>query len=89
VIAGGLATALPFALESKTAGWYLLLRVFSPGWLLSRLMETSLRPAGSFNIRELFNAFIANFVCWFVLVFSFLLWSDKRWRGKRAARIDA
>jgi ABC-type transport system involved in multi-copper enzyme maturation permease subunit len=88
-IAGGLATALPFALEPKTAGWYLLVLVFSPGWLLSRLIETSLPPAGSFDFRELLNAFVANFVYWFVLVFGFVLWSDKRWRRKRAARIDA
>ena len=33
VIVAGIATAIPFALEEKSWGWYLL--ALSPGWVLS------------------------------------------------------
>ncbi len=41
------------------------------------------------QLGRLFNALLANFAYWFVWIFWFVMWSDRRWRRKRAARIDA
>jgi hypothetical protein len=48
-------------------------------------------PSGlqrGFDFRAIYIAFFGNLVYWFVLIFGFVLWSDRRWRRMRAARID-
>jgi hypothetical protein len=86
-IVAGIATAIPFALEEKGWGWYLL--ALSPGWVLSELISPHVPHAGWLDFRALFIAFFGNFVYWFVWIFRFVLRADKRWRQRRSARIDA
>jgi hypothetical protein len=87
-IVAGAATALPFVVEARSWGWYVLVMPLSPGWLLPALLASQGTPSG-FNWDDLFNALLANFAYWFVWIFWFVMWSDRRWRRKRAARIDA
>jgi hypothetical protein len=49
-----------------------------------------LRPpkTGWDNLDLIFFSVVADFVYYFCLVFVFSLWADRRWRRKRAARID-
>jgi len=53
------------------------------------------RPAASrgdspgFNYDDLLSALLGNFIYWFVWIFWFVQWSDRRWRRKRVARLDA
>ncbi len=88
-IAAGIATAIPFLLEAKSWGWYLLVLALSPGWLLSVPLAPHGPPPGSLDLGDLLNALIGRFVYWFVWIFWFVLRSDKQWRRKRAARLDA
>ena len=61
--------------------------VLSPGWYVFE----SLIPqnSGFAGLGMLFYGIVANFAYYFCLVFFFSLWADKRWRRKRALRIDA
>ena len=88
VIVAGIATALPFWLPAERWGTPLLVPL-SPGYLVAGLIEPLLAYRGGFDFRLIYIAFLANLAYWFVLVFGFVLWSDRRWRRKRAARIDA
>ena len=88
VIVATLATALPFWLLAGSWATPLLVPL-SPGYLVAGLIEPLLAYRGGFDFRFIYIAFLANLAYWFVLVFGFVLWSDRRWRRKRAARIDA
>ena len=91
-IVAGAATALlfvfPYVLQERSWGWYVLVVPLSPGWLWPALLASH-GGSSVFNWDNLFNASLGNFVYWFVWIFWFVLWSDRRWRRKRAARIDA
>ena len=87
-IVASIATALPFGLAQGSWATHLLV-VLSPGYLLAVLIAPHLRYQGGFDFRLMYIAFFANLMYWFVLIFGFVLWSDRRWRRKRAARINA
>lgn len=87
VIVAGAATAVPFVVDTRNWGWYVLVVPLSPGWLLPALLASHGGSPG-FNWDDLLNALVGNFVYWSVWIFGFVLWSDRRWRRKRAARID-
>ena len=89
LIVASAATAIPYLLGQQISLWYLLALPLSPGWVLARLVTTDLGLGTWHSVDVAFNAFVANFVYWFVWIFWFVLWSDRRWRRKRAARIDA
>jgi hypothetical protein len=89
IVVAVLSTALPALFTEKNPLWYLVALVLSPGWLLSALITPSLPPQSFLDLRGLFIAFLANSVYWFTWIFWFVLRSDRRWRQKRAARIDA
>jgi hypothetical protein len=88
VIVASIATALPFWLPSGSWARDMLV-VLSPGYLLSALIAPLLSYRGGLDFRAIYIAFFTNLAYWFVLIFWFVLWSDRRWRQKRAARIDA
>jgi hypothetical protein len=83
-IVTGVATAVPFVFDTRNWGWYVLVVPLSPGWLLPALLASHGNLSG-FNWDDLFNALLANFIYWFVWIFWFVLWFDRRWRRKRAA----
>ena len=89
IIAMGLAFKIEEALLNKPGNeaWHALAFVLSPAWYLFE----SLIPqnSGFGGLRMLFYGIVANFAYYFCLVFFFSLWADKRWRRKRAARVDA
>ena len=84
VIVASIATALPFWLPSGSWATHMLV-VLSPGYLLSALITPFLPYVGGLDFRAIYIAFFANLAYWFVLIFWFVLWSDRRWRRKRAA----
>jgi hypothetical protein len=88
VIVASIATALPFWLPSGSWATHMLV-VLSPGYLLSALITPFPPYRGGLDFRAIYIAFFANLAYWFALIFWFVLWSDRRWRRKRAARIDA
>jgi hypothetical protein len=92
-IVAGVATALPFVLpyvlQERSWGWYVLVVPLSPGWLWPALLASQQAPPSGFNGDDLLSALLGNFIYWFVWIFWFVLWSDRRWRRKRAARIEA
>jgi len=88
VIVASIATAPPFWLPSGSWATHMLV-VLSPGYLLSARIAPFLSYRGRLDFRAIYIAFFANLAYWFVLIFWFVLWSDRRWRQKRAARIDA
>jgi Na+-driven multidrug efflux pump len=55
----------------------------------SCLITPFLPYRGGLDFRAIYIAFFANLAYWFALIFWFVLWSDRRWRRKRAARIGA
>ncbi len=87
-IVAGAATAVPFVVDTRNWGWYVLVVPLSPGWLVPALLASHGDSPG-FNWDDLLNAFVANFVYWFVWIFGFVLWSDRRLRRKRAAQLGA
>ena len=82
------ATALPFVAGKRTWGWYVLAVPLSPGWLWPALLASHGDSPG-FNYDDLLSALLGNFIYWFVWIFWFVQWSDRRWRRKRVARLDA
>jgi hypothetical protein len=90
-IVAGAATAVPFIADERTWGWYVLVVPLSPGWILPALVasEGALGSHSGFNWDDLFYALLGNFIYWLVWIFWFVLWLDRRWRRKRAARFDA
>lgn len=92
-IVTGLAIFLLFEIASildlkeGTDAAYLLILVLSPGWFVVKLLRWT--TTGSDNLDLIFLTVVADFVYYFFLVFLFALWGDRRWRQKRAARIDA
>jgi hypothetical protein len=88
-IVAGVATFVPFMTDKRTWGWYVLVAPLSPGWLMPALHASQQVPPSEFSFDDLFNALLGNFIYWFVWIFWFVLWSDRRWRRKRVARIDA
>ena len=86
-IAAWVATAVPFALTGGKWEAYLLVPL-SPGFLFGALIQPLLTSKGMFDFSFILAVFLANWVYWFVLIFGFVLWSDLRWRRKRAARMD-
>lgn len=88
-IVAGVATLVPFIADKRTWGWYVLVVPLSPGWLMPALLASQQVPPSGFNWDDLLSALLGNFIYWFVWIFWFVLWSDRRWRRKRAARIDA
>jgi hypothetical protein len=89
IVVAILATAAPFFLGQKDWLWYLVALLLFPGWLLAALIAPLLPPVGFPELRGIYFAFFANCAYWSVWIFWFVLWSDRRWRRKRAARIDA
>jgi hypothetical protein len=83
------ATAVPFMADKRTWGWYVLVVPLSPGWLWPALLASQQVPPSGFNWDDLLSALLGNFIYWFVWIFWFVQWSDRRWRRKRAARLDA
>jgi hypothetical protein len=83
-IVAGVATAIPFIVEKRSWGWYVLVAPLSPGWLWPALLASHGDSSG-FNYDDLFTALFANFAYWFVWIFWFVLWTDRRWRRKRAS----
>jgi hypothetical protein len=81
-IVAGAATALPFVfpyvVHERNWGWYMLVAPLSPGWLWPALLASHGDSPG-FNFDDLFRALFGNFVYWFVWIFWFVLWSDRRW----------
>jgi hypothetical protein len=77
------------ALGVKPVGdaWHVLAFVLSPGWYVGEFLIP--QKAGFEGLDFLFYGIVANFVYYFCLVFVFSLWADRRWRRKRAARIEA
>jgi hypothetical protein len=80
------ATALAAFAAPQTVRWYAIF-VF-PAWftfeLFSRYQQHTSARNGQFWI-----VFAGNFTYYFGLIFAFVFWADRRWRRKRAARIDA
>lgn len=83
-IVAGVATALPFVVEERSWRWYVLVGPLSPGWLWPVLRESQ-RASTWFHFDDLSSALLGNFIYWFVWIFWFVLWSDRRWRRRRAA----
>ena len=78
-------TALTVFAEPQTVRWYAIF--VSPGWFAFELFSpyqhhTAGRNGGSWI------DFWGNFTYYFGLIFAFVFWADRRWRRKRAARID-
>jgi hypothetical protein len=74
-----------FDIKAQSDASYVLVLVLSPGLFLAGLIEPSLPPAGPFNFRGIIMGFLFNFLIYFGIFFSFVLWADRRWRLKRAA----
>jgi hypothetical protein len=70
----------------RTPWWYAAF--IAPGLLPFKLL---LRDGhfSSLQNRESWLAFAVTFLYYFGLLFAFLFWSNRRWRRKRAPRIDA
>jgi hypothetical protein len=70
----------------RTPWWYAAF--IAPGLLPFKLL---LRHGhfSSLQNRESWLAFAVTFLYYFGLLFAFLFWSNRRWRRKRAPRIDA
>ena len=62
--------------------------LLSPGWLLFLRISPHLQTSG-WDLRPLLLVVQGNFVYYFGLIFAFAFYADRRWRQKRAARIDA
>lgn len=83
-----MATAVPFVADKRAWGWYVLVVPLSPGWLWPALLASQQLSPSGFNWDDLLSALLVNFVYWFVVIFWFVLWFDRRWRRKRAGQID-
>jgi len=87
VLAAFVATALSAFAEPQTVRWYAIF-VF-PGWftfeLFSRYQQNTSARNGEL---EFWIIFAGNFAYYFGLIFASIFWADRRWRRKRAARID-
>jgi len=88
-IVARIATAAPLVVGTRDLAMVSAGGAAFSGWPLSELIAPYLPPAGWFNFRAMYIAFVSNFVYWFLWIFSFVPRSDKRWRRKRAVRIDA
>ena len=66
---------------------YLLMLVLSPGGFVVKLLHGP--TTGWDKLDLIFFSFVADFIYYFCLVFGFSIWADRRWRRKRATRIDA
>jgi hypothetical protein len=81
------ATALAAWIGPETPRrWYAVF--LSPGLLPFALFSRS-RHMSSLSDVESWLVFVINFVYYFGLLFAFVFWADRRWRRKRAPRIDA
>lgn len=88
VIVASIATGLPFWLPAGSWATPLLVPL-PPGYLLAGLIAPLLPYQGGFDLRAIVIAFFGNLAYCFVLIFGFVLWSDRRWCRKRATRLDA
>jgi hypothetical protein len=92
-IVTGIAIWLVFEIASNLGlkegsdALYLLILVLSPGLYVVKFLRPLKTGWDPFDL--IFFSVVADFVYYFCLVFVFSLWADRRWRRKRAARIDA
>jgi hypothetical protein len=80
-------TASSLGLKEGSDALYLLILVLSPGLHVVKFLRPLKTGWDTFDL--IFFSVVADFVYYFCLVFVFSLWADRRWRRKRAARIDA
>jgi hypothetical protein len=81
-------TALTAFVQPQTVHWYAIF--VSPGWFASELFSRFQEHTSARNGElEFWIDFGCNFTYYFGLIFAFVFWADRRWRGKRAARITS
>jgi hypothetical protein len=83
VLAAFVATALTTIVKRETVRWYAIF--VSPGWFVSELFSWHTQRSSGW--RE-WSDFWFNLPYYFGFIFAFVFWADRRWRRKRAARID-
>jgi hypothetical protein len=87
VLAAFVASALTGFAEPETVRWYAIF--VSPGWFVSELFSLHQQHTSAYNGQlDFWVDFGCNFTYYFGLIFAFVFWADRRWRRKRAARID-
>ncbi len=85
-IAAFAVTALGAFFFLQIKWWYATF--VAPGLLPFKLLSRGV-PCSSLSNKESWLAIAITFLYYFALLFVFVFWADRRWRRKRAARIDA
>lgn len=91
-VAAYIATLAAFFEAQQQSGLtFVLWLVLSPGWVLSFEVISQYLPhtAGWVDARPFVIAFGINLAYYFTWIFAFAIRSERKWREKRVARIDA